>query len=116
MRSIQCQYNSPVSKEPLNIEHISDHDLERHYLGMVNDKSELAEFEEHLLYCAPCVERAEGSQAYVDAMRVACARIEDPVGVMADPINSESRLFELNNGVKSGGHFEASRQIPDSQS
>ena len=89
----------------MRIEHISDHDLERHYLGMVTDEGELAGFEEHLRYCAPCMERAEESQAYVDAMRVAGTRV-DAVGVMADPVNSESRLFELNDSVKSGGHFE----------
>lgn len=90
----------------MRIEHISDHDLERHHLGMVTDDGELAEFEEHLRCCAPCVERAEESQAYVNAMRVAGARVDHTVAVMAGPINSESRLFELNDSVNSGGHFE----------
>jgi len=31
----------------------------------------LAHLEEHLLWCASCVERAEETQDYVDAMRVA---------------------------------------------
>ena len=30
-------------------EHISDHDLERYYLGMVTDEQELAHLEEHIL-------------------------------------------------------------------
>ena len=51
-------------------EHISDHDLERYYLGMVTDEAELAPLEEHLLWCTWCVERAEQTQDYVDAMRV----------------------------------------------
>jgi len=52
------------------IEHISDHDLERYYLGMVIDEAELAPLEEHLLWCTWCVELAEQTQDYVDAMRV----------------------------------------------
>jgi hypothetical protein len=61
--------------------HISDHDLERHYLGMVTDEGELAEVEGHLRYCVACVERAEESQAYVDAMRVAGSFVDDAVGL-----------------------------------
>ena len=52
------------------IEHISDHDLERYYLGMVTDEAELAPLEEHFLWCARCVERAEQTQDYIDAFRV----------------------------------------------
>ncbi len=55
----------------MTTENISDHDLERYYLGMVIDEEELAPLEEHLLWCAWCVERAEETQDYVDAMRVA---------------------------------------------
>jgi hypothetical protein len=40
-------------------EHISDKDLERYYLGMVTDESELAPLEEHLLACSSCAERVE---------------------------------------------------------
>ena len=40
-------------------EHISDHDLQRYYLGMVTDEEELAALEGHLLWCAWCVGRAE---------------------------------------------------------
>jgi hypothetical protein len=43
-------------------QHISDEDLERYYLGMVTDESELAPLEEHLLACPPCVKRAEEAQ------------------------------------------------------
>jgi hypothetical protein len=94
----------------MKIEHISDHDLERHYLGMVTDEGELAEFEKHLRCCAPCVERAAESRAYVNAMRAAGTGV-DAVGVMADPINSESLLFKLNDSVRTGGHFEPSRPL-----
>jgi hypothetical protein len=51
--------------------HISDHDLERHHLGMITAEEELAALEEHLLRCVPCVDLAEEIQDYVDAMRVA---------------------------------------------
>jgi hypothetical protein len=53
------------------MEHISDHDLERYHLGMVEEESELAALEEHLLGCPSCAERAEESAAYVDLMRAA---------------------------------------------
>ena len=49
--------------------HISDDDLERYYLGMVTDESELAPLEERLLACPPCVKRAEEAQDRVDAIR-----------------------------------------------
>ena len=49
--------------------HISDHDLERYYLGMVSDEIELAPLEEHLLSCSECVARAEQTQEHVDAVR-----------------------------------------------
>ena len=55
----------------MNAEHISDHDLERYYLGMVTEEPESTPLEEHILACAWCAERAEATQDYVDAMRVA---------------------------------------------
>jgi hypothetical protein len=51
--------------------HICDHDLERYHLGMVKDEVELAALEEHLLWCAACVDRAEAVAQYVDAVRAA---------------------------------------------
>lgn len=54
----------------MNAEHISDDDLEGYYLGMVTKEEELGPLEEHLLWCTSCVERAEETQDYVDAMRV----------------------------------------------
>ena len=50
-------------------QHISDHDLDRYYLGIVADESELAPFEEHLLACPICVQRSEETQDYVDTIR-----------------------------------------------
>lgn len=49
--------------------HISDHDLERFYLGMITDDGEIATIEEHLLVCADCIARAEDTQDFVDAIR-----------------------------------------------
>ena len=54
--------------------HISEHDLERYYLGMITDEAELAALEEHLLACPQCVERAAASDAYINAMRQAIIR------------------------------------------
>ena len=53
------------------MEHISDVDLERYHLGMVDDEVELARLEEHLLGCAGCLERAEEAADYVDTLRAA---------------------------------------------
>lgn len=55
----------------IGTDHISDHNLERYYLGMVKDDEELAIIEDHLLACPKWVERAEESEEYVDTMRVA---------------------------------------------
>ena len=51
--------------------HISDDDLECYHLGKILGEAELAPFEEHLLVCAACAERAEEAAQYVDAMRAA---------------------------------------------
>jgi len=70
-----------------NLSHITDHDFERYYLGMIKDQQELAILEEHLLGCNQCVERAEESDRYVDAIRRALLRLgQDP---------PEERLGEL---------------------
>ena len=58
-------------------DHISDHDLERYYLGMVTEEAELAPLEEHILCCPSCAEHAEETQDYVDAMRVALLDYQD---------------------------------------
>jgi hypothetical protein len=58
-------------------QHVSDEDLERYYLGMVKDESELTPLEEHLLACPQCVARAEASQDYVDAIRTAAVQAND---------------------------------------
>jgi anti-sigma factor RsiW len=55
--------------------HITDHDLERYYLGMIQEP-ELAALEEHLLACPSCAERADGAQDYVDAIRAAALQLE----------------------------------------
>jgi len=59
-------------------QHIPDHDLERYYLGMVKDETELATLEGHILGCGSCAERADKIQDYVDAMRVAALELIDP--------------------------------------
>lgn len=56
------------------------HDLERYYLGMVTDDTELAALEEHILACGSCAERADLAQDFVDAMRSAALDFSDPRG------------------------------------
>ena len=51
--------------------HPSDTELERHYLGLIPEGSELVVVEEHLLVCGECIQRAEGTASYVDAIRAA---------------------------------------------
>ena len=51
--------------------HLSDHDLERYYLGMVQRDFELAIIEEHLLTCSECIDRAEETAEGVDTIRSA---------------------------------------------
>jgi hypothetical protein len=53
-----------------NRSHLSSDDLERHYLGTVQEP-ELTTVEEHLLICKHCIARAEEAQDYVDAIRAA---------------------------------------------
>ena len=54
--------------------HVSDTDFERYYIGMIPDGPELAILKEHLLICAECVDRAEETQEYVDAIRAGIIR------------------------------------------
>jgi hypothetical protein len=61
----------------MNWVHISDYDLDRYYLGMVTAEEELAPLEEHILACPSCSRRAEATQDYVDAMRVALLKSSD---------------------------------------
>jgi hypothetical protein len=58
-------------------DHIDDHDLERYHLGMVKDQAELAALEEHLLWCGACVDRAEATARYVDAIRAAACDLAE---------------------------------------
>jgi len=45
---------------------------------MVEDATELAAMEEHILGCESCAERADEAQDYVDAIRVAALDFSDP--------------------------------------
>lgn len=59
-------------------QHIAEDDLERYYLGMIRDQEELAHWEEHLLGCPLCVEKAEAAESYVDTIRTALLAVNDP--------------------------------------
>jgi hypothetical protein len=51
--------------------HISDDDLGRYAMGTVEEESELATLEEHLLVCGQCIVRAENTEGYIKAMHTA---------------------------------------------
>jgi hypothetical protein len=55
--------------------HISTHDAERYYPGMVTTDQELADLEEHLLWCHGCQDAVLETQGYVDTIRVGLLRV-----------------------------------------
>jgi len=57
--------------------HISVHDAERYYLGLVTDEDELAWLEEHYLWCQPCLDLVTETEDYVDVMRVALLNVQE---------------------------------------
>ena len=85
------------------MEHVTDHDLERFYLGMVPDGSpEEQAIEEHLLWCRECVARAEASDGYVDAIRAATIRGNFDLGVSPIPFSPDfSSYFAPEVAVRS---------------
>ena len=99
MRSTKCRNDAPALTPLLIREHLSDDQLEHYYMGIMVLESELTELEEHLLWCTFCVKRAEETQNYVDAMRVACFCLERGCGVMAAPINLDSRLVDMSKSA-----------------
>jgi hypothetical protein len=50
--------------------HISDHDAERYYLGMVTTEEDLAALEEHLFGCHACLDLVQETEDYVDTIQV----------------------------------------------
>ena len=44
-------------------------------MGAVKDEGELAALEEHLLVCGWCIDRAENTEGYLEAMRTALRRL-----------------------------------------
>jgi hypothetical protein len=65
--------------------HLDDHDLERYYLGQIEDQEELAHLEEHYLNCPCCAERVAEIEDEVDAIQVALLRAADANGELLDP-------------------------------
>jgi hypothetical protein len=54
--------------------HISEHDMERYYLGMIQDSEELSMLETHLLWCQPCLDRIDAVERFVDSIRAGAIR------------------------------------------
>ena len=60
--------------------HISVHDAERYYLGMITDEDELAWLEGHYLWCQPCLGIIVEAGHYVDATQVALLNVNRAQG------------------------------------
>jgi hypothetical protein len=59
---------------PEMIRHLSDSDLERYCLGMIQEGPELDALEDHLLISGECVDRAQTSDAYIEGIRAALVK------------------------------------------
>ena len=57
--------------------HISTHDAERYYLGMVTEEEELAPLEEHLLWCHDCLDLVQETEDYIDTIQVGLVRTSE---------------------------------------
>jgi anti-sigma factor RsiW len=66
-------------------QHLDDHDLERYYLGQIEDEEELANLEEHYLGCPRCAERVAEIEDEVEAIQVRLLRLAEANGEMLDP-------------------------------
>jgi len=86
----------PAVLRHMYTEHLSDHDLERYYLGMITEELELAPVEEHILACAWCASRAEEIQDYVDAVRSATLDLGSP---LRDATRPGSKGFGASGGI-----------------
>jgi hypothetical protein len=62
----------------MNDVHISVHNAERYYLGMVTEEEELAVLEEHLLWCHGCLDLVQEMEDYVDTIQVGLLRVNGP--------------------------------------
>jgi hypothetical protein len=54
----------------MNGTHISTHDAERYYLGMVTEEEQLAPLEEHLLWCCGCLDLVQETEDFIDTIQV----------------------------------------------
>jgi hypothetical protein len=62
----------------VTVDHLSDEDLERYYLGMVaDDSTDSARIEEHLLWCQECLDRCIATELYIDQLRITLLRLND---------------------------------------
>ena len=57
--------------------HLREHDLERYYLGMIADETELAGLEEHILSCNKCARQADEIADYIDAIRAGACTLSE---------------------------------------
>lgn len=61
-------------------DHITDHDLEFYYLGMLRSSTDVMRLQEHLAACHQCVRRAITTADYIEAMQRALIALHGAVG------------------------------------
>lgn len=82
--------------------HLDDHDLERYYLGQIENEAELAPLEEHYLGCPCCAARAEQIEEDVEALRVDLLRVAALTGDPIDMSRCIRRRPQAWRGIPSG--------------
>jgi predicted anti-sigma-YlaC factor YlaD len=57
------------------VNHISEENLERYYLGTVANSVDSDTIEEHLLWCEECQDRHIATESYINTLRIALRRV-----------------------------------------
>lgn len=61
-------------------DHITNHDLELYYLGMLRSSTSVMRLQEHLATCPQCVRRAITTADYIESMQRALIALNESVG------------------------------------
>jgi hypothetical protein len=98
------------------VSHISEHNLERYYLGQITDEAELAPLEKHLLLCQECLDSVIEAEWLVDNIRVALLRHADAKGRPAampplDGVAIDRPLSAIVKGLR--GARKRRRALPE---
>jgi hypothetical protein len=74
--------------------HVSDHDQERYYFGMIHGP-ELAVIEEHLLWCRDCQRCLEQTERYLQAVSAAASADGYSSGQPRNPVGKRTLPYPL---------------------